>query len=132
MNTVFLVMNITDIDDKIILRARRNYLFDKYKEDHRVVDASVLAELKEAWSHYRNKLAEKLTEKKEKLQKLEKGNKSELECEISLIEEKLEEAKNAESEVISLTTGDLSLIDKVKSIHSLFFYITFFIEFPFC
>lgn len=27
---VFYVMNITDIDDKIILRARRNFLFDQY------------------------------------------------------------------------------------------------------
>jgi len=27
------VMNITDIDDKIIMRARQNYLFEKYKEN---------------------------------------------------------------------------------------------------
>ncbi|XP_044761847.1 cysteine--tRNA ligase, cytoplasmic [Coccinella septempunctata] len=32
---VFFVMNITDIDDKIIKRARQNYLFDKYvSENH--------------------------------------------------------------------------------------------------
>ncbi|XP_020894710.1 cysteine--tRNA ligase, cytoplasmic, partial [Exaiptasia diaphana] len=29
---VFYVMNITDIDDKIINRARRNHLLEKYKE----------------------------------------------------------------------------------------------------
>jgi hypothetical protein len=115
MNTVFLVMNITDIDDKIILNARRNYFFDKYKEEHQVVDASVLADLKEAWSFYYNKLTKKIAQKKEQLQKLEKGNKSELECEILLMEEKLNGAKKAENEVISLTSGDVSLIDKVHS-----------------
>lgn len=30
---IFYVMNITDIDDKIILRARRNHLFDEYVAD---------------------------------------------------------------------------------------------------
>ena len=29
---VFYVMNITDIDDKIIKRARQNYLFERYRE----------------------------------------------------------------------------------------------------
>jgi cysteinyl-tRNA synthetase len=111
---IFLVMNITDIDDKIILRARRNYLFEKYKEEHRVVDAVVIEELKEAWAHYRKKLSEKLTEKNNVLQKLEKGNKKELENEILLLEEKLEEATKSENEVTSVTSGDISLIDRAK------------------
>ncbi|ESO08595.1 hypothetical protein HELRODRAFT_98035 [Helobdella robusta] len=32
---VFYAMNITDIDDKIIRRARRNYLFDEYKKKYK-------------------------------------------------------------------------------------------------
>jgi cysteinyl-tRNA synthetase len=118
MSLVFFVMNITDIDDKIILRARRNYLFDKYKEEHRVVDAHVLCELKEAWSTYRTKLSQKLAEKKLSLQQLDKANKKELESEITLIEEKLSEAIKSEQEVTPLTEGDISLIDKVSLSHS--------------
>jgi cysteinyl-tRNA synthetase len=34
---VFSVMNITDVDDKIILKARRTYLFDKYEKEHPVL-----------------------------------------------------------------------------------------------
>ena len=30
---VTFVMNITDVDDKIVLRARRNYLLQQYQED---------------------------------------------------------------------------------------------------
>ncbi len=30
---VTFVMNITDVDDKIVLRARRNHLLKKYKEE---------------------------------------------------------------------------------------------------
>lgn len=30
---IFYVMNITDIDDKIIRRARQNHLFEKYEAD---------------------------------------------------------------------------------------------------
>lgn len=33
--SIFYVMNITDVDDKIILRARRNYLFDKFMKEAR-------------------------------------------------------------------------------------------------
>ena len=30
---VLSVMNVTDVDDKIILRARRNYLMERYREE---------------------------------------------------------------------------------------------------
>lgn len=30
---VTFVMNITDVDDKIVLRARRNYLLQQYQKD---------------------------------------------------------------------------------------------------
>ncbi|XP_045483000.1 cysteine--tRNA ligase, cytoplasmic [Harmonia axyridis] len=35
---VFYVMNITDIDDKIIKRARQNYLFDKYVSENHALE----------------------------------------------------------------------------------------------
>jgi cysteinyl-tRNA synthetase len=35
----FFVMNITDIDDKIIKRARQNYLFEKYMAEERSLGA---------------------------------------------------------------------------------------------
>lgn len=39
-------MNITDIDDKIIKRARQNYLFDKYLKEKLSLE-QVLADAKE-------------------------------------------------------------------------------------
>lgn len=35
---ILYVMNITDIDDKIIKRARQNYLYEKYVEEARTLD----------------------------------------------------------------------------------------------
>lgn len=35
---VFYVMNITDIDDKIIKRARQNYLFEQYVAENRALE----------------------------------------------------------------------------------------------
>lgn len=32
---MYFVMNITDVDDKIILRGRQKYLYDQYKQSHR-------------------------------------------------------------------------------------------------
>ncbi|KAJ3640885.1 hypothetical protein Zmor_027419 [Zophobas morio] len=42
---VFFVMNITDIDDKIIKRARQNYLFEKYVAEERTLEV-VLSDAK--------------------------------------------------------------------------------------
>lgn len=35
---ILYVMNITDIDDKIIKRARQNYLYEKYIEENHTLD----------------------------------------------------------------------------------------------
>lgn len=46
-------MNITDIDDKIIKRARQNYLYEKYvKENHNL--NSILADTKRVMSNFEN------------------------------------------------------------------------------
>lgn len=39
-------MNITDIDDKIIKRARQNYLFEQYSSEKRPLEA-VISDAKE-------------------------------------------------------------------------------------
>jgi cysteinyl-tRNA synthetase len=43
------VMNITDVDDKIILRARRNYLFDEYEKSVNDDAEKVIADANEAF-----------------------------------------------------------------------------------
>lgn len=49
---VLYVMNITDIDDKIIVRARHNHLFDKYAGENAQITEKVLAEVKAAWEAF--------------------------------------------------------------------------------
>ena len=53
------VMNTTDIDDKIILQGRQQYLFARFKQQHATEDDSVsdsvLAEAKAAFRYYINK-----------------------------------------------------------------------------
>ncbi len=63
---VFMVMNITDIDDKIIIRARRNHLFDVYRAQHNAVTEEVITDLHESWNSYIGKLEKKLVELKVK------------------------------------------------------------------
>lgn len=46
------VMNITDIDDKIILRARQQYLLANFRKEHPDVDETVLNAAKEAFKAY--------------------------------------------------------------------------------
>lgn len=46
-------MNITDIDDKIIKRARQNYLYEKYVEENYDF-TSILADAKQVMSNFEN------------------------------------------------------------------------------
>ncbi|XP_072748832.1 cysteine--tRNA ligase, cytoplasmic [Anoplolepis gracilipes] len=50
---VLYVMNITDIDDKIIKRARQNYLYEKYVEENHSLN-SILNDTKEVISTFEN------------------------------------------------------------------------------
>lgn len=45
-------MNITDVDDKIILRARQRHLFAQYKNNKPTIDADVIQTLLTAWNAY--------------------------------------------------------------------------------
>lgn len=52
---VFFVQNVTDIDDKIIIKARHVYLFNKFKEQHTKsakITPELIAESTEAWKLY--------------------------------------------------------------------------------
>ena len=46
------VMNITDVDDKIILRGRQRHLYDEYKNKHRYIEKDVLNDVYHAWREY--------------------------------------------------------------------------------
>ncbi|KAJ3848726.1 tRNA synthetases class I (C) catalytic domain-containing protein [Lentinula lateritia] len=43
------VMNITDIDDKIIKRARQNHLLEKFRADTKLLDANLISQVYTAW-----------------------------------------------------------------------------------
>ncbi|KAL2863569.1 tRNA synthetases class I (C) catalytic domain-containing protein [Aspergillus lucknowensis] len=49
---VHFVMNITNVDDKIILRGRQQYLFAKYLEEHPTITRDVLYTAQLAYSFY--------------------------------------------------------------------------------
>ncbi|KAH8022930.1 hypothetical protein HPB51_006360 [Rhipicephalus microplus] len=53
---VFYVMNITDIDDKIIKRARQDHLFASYRSNRERSASALLRDVKEAIERYRAKL----------------------------------------------------------------------------
>ncbi|KAN0064745.1 cysteinyl-tRNA synthetase [Thecaphora frezii] len=49
---VHFVMNITDIDDKIILRARHSHLVSTFRSQHPTLSAALLATVQQAWAAY--------------------------------------------------------------------------------
>ncbi|KAG9309224.1 cysteinyl-tRNA ligase [Chiua virens] len=49
---VHFVMNITDIDDKIILRARQNHLFENFRAQTSSLTPDLLARVQEAWQSH--------------------------------------------------------------------------------
>ncbi|KAL7070432.1 hypothetical protein ACQ4LE_010508 [Meloidogyne hapla] len=56
---VIYVMNITDIDDKIIKRARQKYLFDYYLNGVSTSNG-IVNQLEEALDHFRGKISDEL------------------------------------------------------------------------
>ncbi|KAG8991512.1 hypothetical protein FRB90_001314 [Tulasnella sp. 427] len=49
---VHFVMNITDIDDKIIIRARQNHLLDQLRNESTTLSESLITQASEAWRAY--------------------------------------------------------------------------------
>lgn len=66
---VLYVMNITDIDDKIITRARQNYFLETYTKSNPSA-AQLLEDIAEALALYKGKLATADLEKKEMMQSI--------------------------------------------------------------
>ncbi|KIY44586.1 hypothetical protein FISHEDRAFT_51156 [Fistulina hepatica ATCC 64428] len=60
---VHFVMNITDIDDKIIKRARQNHLLEKFREDTLSLSSDLIQRIRTAWHSYlRTEVAKGLSE----------------------------------------------------------------------
>jgi cysteinyl-tRNA synthetase len=49
---VLYVMNITDIDDKIIINARQQYLFKEFQKEHTSISPLLIQESQKAWNFY--------------------------------------------------------------------------------
>jgi cysteinyl-tRNA synthetase len=56
---VFYVMNITDVDDKIILKARKDYLLKQYEQEHTRVDEILVQDVEQAFINYEEDLEKK-------------------------------------------------------------------------
>ncbi|KAI9308617.1 cysteinyl-tRNA synthetase [Cunninghamella echinulata] len=57
---VLFVQNVTDIDDKIILRARQQYLFNNFKKDTKQLDNDLIKLVEESWVAYAKSKLEKV------------------------------------------------------------------------
>ena len=59
-------MNITDVDDKIIFKARKNLLIAKYSKEHSVVDETVLTLIKDAWNEHKESIESSIKQTEDK------------------------------------------------------------------
>ena len=57
---VFFVQNITDIDDKIILRARQQFLFENLKKETTELSQPLIQQTEEAWTEFAEAKLKKL------------------------------------------------------------------------
>ncbi|XP_067849840.1 cysteine--tRNA ligase, cytoplasmic isoform X2 [Heptranchias perlo] len=89
---VFYCMNITDVDDKIIKRARQNHLFEQYREKH-LAPKPLLEDIRTALKPFSVKLAE--TTDPDKKQMLERINHAVVSS-LKSLEEAMQEALPSE------------------------------------
>eukprot|EP01125_Pyxidicula_operculata_P011101 TRINITY_DN3623_c0_g1_i1.p1 TRINITY_DN3623_c0_g1~~TRINITY_DN3623_c0_g1_i1.p1 ORF type:complete len:771 (-),score=274.77 TRINITY_DN3623_c0_g1_i1:155-2467(-) len=85
---VFYCMNITDIDDKIILRSRRNHFYAEYFKEHTKISQTNIDDLTVAWEKHIEGLKKKLAKNEDDKQK-QARKEAELDAEKALLEEKL-------------------------------------------
>jgi len=124
---IYIVMNITDVDDKIILGARKRYLLGQYLQEYSTVTETVRNDILEAYTDFEAKMDTKIKGLEAELQgKLSKEKKIEKTAELALnrgklvplegLRKRLEEGSFASlSEVLEIdpTTESLStLLDK--------------------
>jgi cysteinyl-tRNA synthetase len=50
--SIHFVMNITDIDDKIIVRARQNHLLDEFKKANPTLTSALVKDVRKSWSAF--------------------------------------------------------------------------------
>lgn len=53
--SIHFVMNITDIDDKIIVRARQNHLLDEFKKANPTLTSALVKDVRKSWSAFLTK-----------------------------------------------------------------------------
>jgi len=103
---VYAVMNITDVDDKIILRARKNHLLKLYEEEHANLTTQVLDDIAEGFDDYRQDLGKKIQELEAEIAQLvarKKKNKTvEKEAEKKLLADKLASVPKSEAALATL------------------------------
>lgn len=102
---VFYVMNITDIDDKIIKRARQNHLYEEYIKDKSSNSLQVIDDVKKAISEYESNLqdvkdADKINMMQKSLQNASNALKI-AESENNLNEESLQNLLHNSQDILS-------------------------------
>uniref|UniRef100_A0A8D0GCU1 Cysteine--tRNA ligase, cytoplasmic n=1 Tax=Sphenodon punctatus TaxID=8508 RepID=A0A8D0GCU1_SPHPU len=105
---VFYCMNITDIDDKIIKRARQNYLFERYREK-KPSAVQLLEDVQTASEPFSAKLNETTDpDKKQMLERIQNAVKSSVEPLKNAVQKKLpQEEINKYTEVLLEEAKDL-------------------------
>jgi cysteinyl-tRNA synthetase len=116
---VYAVMNITDVDDKIILRARKNHLLKQYEEEHVNLTMQVLDDIAEGFADYRLDLDKKIQELDAEIAQLvakKKKNKTvEKEAEKKLLADKLASVPKSEAALVKLRERIVAGGDQVPS-----------------
>lgn len=52
---ILFIQNVTDIDDKIIIKSRQEHLFGKFVEENKTITEDLIAQINEAWTQYVSK-----------------------------------------------------------------------------
>ncbi|XP_071636583.1 cysteine--tRNA ligase, cytoplasmic-like isoform X2 [Temnothorax longispinosus] len=124
------VMNITDIDDKIIKRARQNYLYEKYMEENHSLNG-ILDDIREVMTNFENvvkttncadkkcmleKMFNRITKAIEDLQKAvkEKDEKKILESQEALLREARDPLANWLDDIKGSTVTEHSIFNKLS------------------
>eukprot|EP01088_Endostelium_zonatum_P019111 TRINITY_DN6435_c0_g1_i1.p1 TRINITY_DN6435_c0_g1~~TRINITY_DN6435_c0_g1_i1.p1 ORF type:complete len:219 (-),score=30.20 TRINITY_DN6435_c0_g1_i1:242-898(-) len=98
---VFQVMNITDIDDKIIIKARKKHLITKYLAEHPTIDDQVKKDFLDALPIYAASLTKKIAENQTVIDNPKISDKSEAEGQNKLYQERLDKIPAQQSQVQS-------------------------------
>jgi len=96
--SVFYVMNITDIDDKIIKRARENHFFAEYAQKNPKLTQEVKDLVLQAWTDGLEAFAKKIAKAEAALLE-KKGNKEEKKATLELLQKNEKDARSLREKV---------------------------------